>query len=90
MITTNDEWKAPDPQGKPRRIAVDERGYRVGESHHNCKYSDELVNHIRDLAEYKKLTCRVIADNLGVNIYSVRAIVGYRRRASIPRRYRHG
>lgn len=69
---------------------MDERGYRIGDSHHNCKYSDELVNHMRDLAEHHRLTCRAIALKLNVNLYSVRAIVGYRRRASICREYRNG
>lgn len=60
----------------------------MGESHHNAKYTDAEVNMMRDLAEYQKLTCRMIAELLDCNIHSVRAIVGYRRRVSIPRGYR--
>lgn len=69
-------------------VAVDERGFRVGETHHNARLSDALVEHIRDLFEYEGLRVGEICGRLGVARTTVKKIIRYERRISTPERWK--
>lgn len=73
---------------KPRRVPVNERGYRIGEGHHNCTIPDATVNLIRDLHEAHELTMPEIARKTGCALEAVRKIAYYRTRGQVPRGYR--
>jgi hypothetical protein len=42
-------------------VAVNELGYRIGTSHHNCTVSDEVIDKIRDLHEDDDMRYRKLA-----------------------------
>lgn len=44
---------------EPRR---NDRGYRIGEGHHNAVHSDALVTHVRDLREHKAMRYEAIIE----------------------------
>jgi hypothetical protein len=63
-------------------IGYSEYGKRVGETHHNARIPDVLVERMRDLRECNHRTYREIARMLGVGIRSVAMICTYKRRAA--------
>lgn len=71
-----------------RRVPVNDRGYRIGEGHHNCTIPDAVVVRIRDLKEYENVSSPEIARRLGLRLEAVRKIVRYQRRAYVPRNWR--
>ena len=75
-----------------KRIGVNEDNYRVGEGHHRAKLTDEQVRALRDLYELGQdpqlRTAQQIAKHLGLSWHTVRALLGYRRRAQAPRDWR--
>ena len=76
---------------KPKRpvfVAVNERGFRIGETHHNAKLSDALVDQIRDLFEYEGLRVGEICEKLGLAKTTVVKIIRYERRVSTPDRWK--
>lgn len=75
---------APDPQGQVRRreyIAFNERGYRIGASHHNSTIPESVVTRMRELHEEFNFGYRVLARMFGVSKGTVQKICTYRRRA---------
>lgn len=70
-----------------RVIAYNERGYRIGASHHNATIPDEQVAMVIELHD-AGLGYRRIAHRLSMNCGTVRDIVLLRRRASIPHHFR--
>ena len=42
-------------------VATNDRGMRIGESHHNCKIKDCVVDQIRDMHEDEGIGYRTIA-----------------------------
>jgi hypothetical protein len=62
-------------------VALNERGYRIGSSHHNCTIPDETVSKIRDLHEYRKIGYRRLARMFGISRGAVQKICNYSRRA---------
>lgn len=71
-----------------RRVPVNDRGYRIGEGHHNCTIPDAVVNLIRDMREEHELQLKEIARKTGVAFEAVRKIVYYRTRGQVPRDFR--
>lgn len=69
-------------------VGVNERGFRVGESHQHSKLSNAEVDQIRDLREDLGLTYDVIAQHFQVPKATIASICQYRRRAQTPNRYR--
>lgn len=69
-------------------VAVDERGFRIGETHHNATISDEMVDMIRDLYEYDGLRCQEISERTGIAKSTIVKICRYERRASRPHRWK--
>lgn len=69
-------------------VAVNELGYRIGSSHHNCRISDEVVDQIRDMHEDGGKSYRQIAKLLGLSKNFVAKICRYERRAQTPDRWK--
>jgi DNA invertase Pin-like site-specific DNA recombinase len=69
-------------------VAVNERGRRIGETHHNAVVSDVLVDQIRERHEDDGLGYRRIAQELHVALTTVRKICTYQRRAQTPERWK--
>jgi len=64
-------------------VQVNEKGDRVGETHHNSKYSDEFITRVRSLHEDKGLSYREICRRFGLSLSTVAGICRYERRASL-------
>lgn len=64
-----------------------DKGYRVGESHHNAKISDHDVDLILEL-KYQGLTVQQIAMKFEIAESTVRDIVKGRRRAQFPTKWK--
>ena len=63
---------------------VNDRGYRIGESHPNCKIDDETVNHIRELHELHGWGWRRISRMTGMSGGTVRKLLDCSRRGQVP------
>jgi hypothetical protein len=72
-------------------VAVNEKGYRIGESHHNAKLTDEEIDMIFYLHE-QGLGTRTIAakfdDGKTISRTTVRNVLRGRKRAQQPDRYK--
>ena len=75
-------------KGKTMIVAVNELGYRIGSSHHNCTVSDEVIDKIRDLHEDDGMSYRQIAKALGLSKNFVAKVCRYERRAQTPDRWK--
>jgi hypothetical protein len=75
-------------RNRARYVALNERGYRVGASHHNCTIPDEVVSQIRDLHEYRMVGYRRLARMFGVSRGAVQKICRYRLRAQMVASWR--
>lgn len=71
-----------------KTIAVNERGYSVGEDHHNARLTNEQVDRIRELHEDFDLTYTQLAAMYNVSKSNIRDICQYRRRAQTPFGYK--
>ena len=69
-------------------VAVNEKGKRIGSSHHNAKHSDELVDAIRDMHEDQNVGYRKLAEIFGLPRATIQKICTYERRAQTPDRYK--
>lgn len=63
------------------KIYRNEKGFRIRETHHRSKYSDETVERARVLREERDLTYKQIGDILGVHWRTVCDWCEYRTRA---------
>jgi DNA invertase Pin-like site-specific DNA recombinase len=75
-------------KGKKMIVAVNEQGYRIGSSHHNCRLSDEIVDQIRDMHEDLGIGYRKIAKHFNLKRSTVQKICNYERRAQTPDRWK--
>jgi hypothetical protein len=73
---------------RTRLVAVDERGYRVGSTHHNSTIPDAVVRAVRDAHENELRSYGWIARNMGLRKSTVAKICRYERRATIPTSWR--
>ena len=91
-MTINSRGKCPKWESKvpcePRNVAVNERGRRIGEPHHNALISDSLVDQMRARHEDDGLGYRKIAREFNVALTTVRKICRYERRAQTPERWK--
>jgi predicted secreted protein len=78
---------SPGPLRRREYIAFNERGYRVGSSHHNSTIPDAVVNRMRELHEEFNFGYRVLARMFGVSRGTVQKICTYRRRAQTVARW---
>ena len=68
-----------------RLVALNERGHRIGESHPRAKYSDALINRLRDLHEQEGLGCRKLARMFHLDVRYVQRVLSYERRCQVAR-----
>lgn len=64
-----------------RYVATNDRGLRVGEYHPNCKYTDQVVDQLREMHEDLGMTYKKISEVTGIPRHTVRRICSYQRRA---------
>lgn len=69
-------------------VGYNDEGRRVGETHANAQVRDAVVNLVRTLHEDAGWSARRIADEYGLRYDTVRAWIGYRRRAHVAREWR--
>lgn len=78
-------------------IPCNDKGYRIGEAHHNCTRSDAIVQRARELHEStehlhpcssSRLGPTRIAKILGVPVEWVRKIIYFTSRGQVPRQWR--
>lgn len=69
-------------------VAVDERGYRVGSSHHNSTIPDAVVRAVRDAHEYDGRSYDWIAKHMGLGKSTVAKLCRYERRAATAARWK--
>ena len=62
-------------------VAVNDRGCRIGQYHHNAKLSDEVIDRIRAMHEDDGIGYRMIAKLLNISRHTIRDICRYERRA---------
>lgn len=67
-----------------KTIAVNDKGYRIGQDHQNAGLSDEQVDRIRDLHEDHGLKYSQLAEMFQVSKSTIAGICQYRRRAQTP------
>ncbi len=65
-------------------ITVNEKGYRIGLSHHQAHITDEVIDAIRDLHEENGLTYGQLALQFNLNRGTIAKICRYERRAQTP------
>lgn len=65
-----------------RRVAVNEAGYRIGETHHNATLSELLVLRLRNLRErcLPQPSYRELSIQFGLSVNTVKKICNYERR----------
>lgn len=69
-------------------VPVNELGKRIGQHHHNARYSDDFIDRIRALHEDDGIGYRRIAKLLGISRHVVAKICRYERRAQTPERWK--
>ena len=74
--------------GKTKLIAVNELGYRIGTSHHNCKVPDAIIDQIRDLHEEQGWSYSRISEYVGFPKDYIAKVCRYERRAQTPERWK--
>lgn len=65
-------------------LTLNERRYRIGESHHRAKLTDDQVDQMRELHEEQGVGYRTLAKQFNVSKRTVRDIVHYKTRAQTP------
>jgi len=70
------------------RVPVSDTGHVVGEHHHRARLSDSVITYLRDLHEYQGLGAKAIAGFTGHPLGTVRKVIYYQRRATVPHVWR--
>lgn len=71
-----------------RRVAINEAGDRVGETHPGARHPDALVNKLRDLHENYGYGYRRLARQFELSFTTVKKWLRYERRAQTPVEWR--
>jgi hypothetical protein len=69
-------------------VAFNERGNRIGETHHNAKIPNQVVDAIRERHEVDGLSYRQIGKEFGIILSMVQKICTYELRAQTPERWK--
>lgn len=69
-------------------IALNEQGFRIGESHHNARIPQEVVDQMRDLYEDEGVSIAELAKRFKMSRSVVFKICKYERRAQTPDRWK--
>jgi hypothetical protein len=73
---------------RPLRVAVNEQGRRIGETHHNALIPDAVVDQMRGRHEDDGIGYREIAREFGLKLPAVSKICTYQRRAQTAERWK--
>lgn len=68
-------------------IALNERGKRIGETHHNSSIPDAVVDRIRERHEEDGMGYVELAKEFNLSKNTISKICRYERRAQTPARY---
>jgi AraC-like DNA-binding protein len=69
-------------------VALNESRRRIGETHHNARIADIVVNRIRELHEEYLLSYGAIAAMLSLSRHYVAKVCRYERRAQVPKEWK--
>jgi len=69
---------------KHETLTLNERRYRIGETHHRAKLSDDQVDRMRELHEEQGVGYRTLAKMFDVSKSTARDICQYKIRAQTP------
>lgn len=69
-------------------VTYNESGNRIGETHHNARISDTVVDQVRELHEDFGLGYYAIVEKLNLSLTAVRKICTYARRADSQKRWK--
>jgi hypothetical protein len=81
-------WQAPRGAKGAHRVPISEDGIALGEHHHRARYSDALVEAVRNDHERHGLGYRRLGRKYGLCIGTVRGWCRYLRRATTPAGWR--
>ena len=81
-------WQAPRKAKGAKLVPVSEDGIALGEHHHRARYSDALVEAVRNDHERHGLGYRRLSRKYGVGVGTVRGWCRYLRRATTPAGWR--
>lgn len=70
-----------------KMVGVNDRGLRVGQSHHRAKYSDRVIEHVRRLRD-QGMTYPEIAEKMDMPYWTVSRICRHERRAEVPAKFK--
>ena len=70
-----------------KTVGVNARGYRIGQWNQFAKFSDRVVEQIRQLRD-GGMTYPSIAEKMEMSVHTVGDICRHRRRAEIPARFK--
>jgi ribosome-binding protein aMBF1 (putative translation factor) len=80
----SDSQPVKPKQKKRVTYAVNERGIRIGEDHHNALLTNEQIDRIRDLREDHGLSYKQLSLMFQVSFQTIASVCQYRRRAQTP------
>lgn len=63
------------------KVQINERGYRIGISHHNATVPDQVVDKIRDMHEDELIGYRKLSKIFNLSRSYIQKICNYERRA---------
>lgn len=69
-------------------VALNERGWRIGEGHHNSKLADKDVDMIRELREEHRVPISDLAQKFEVSETLIKRICRYEIRCQTPNRWK--
>jgi len=80
----NSEKDGINARKQPRVIALNERGFRIGATHHNATIPDEIIQRIRYLHEEEGIGYRRLSKMFDIRRDTVVKICRYERRGQVP------
>jgi hypothetical protein len=69
-------------------VAYNEDGRRVGETHHNARIPDAVVDKIRERYEDEGASCTQLSRELSLSVKTIHKIVYYERRVQTAVRWK--
>ena len=70
-----------------KTVGVNEKGFRVGQWNQGAKFSDRVVEQVRELRD-QGMTRIAISQKMEMSFWTVKAICEHKRRASAPVRFK--
>jgi hypothetical protein len=76
------------PRSRAIMVAVNDRGYRIGESHFNARIPDAVIDQIRERHEDDAISYAACSKEFSLSLPTVKKILLYQRRAQTPARWK--